>query len=198
MWIFTKFVSPWVEAKERHLSKIDRRHERRDPGVAGQFQGRAGLQPPAIIFASALTRPTGIIIPPAIVATLANSTYTPVMAFSPPWDSSWSFYNGIYLITAGQFTVGFLISFFMYVNSFYDPLRQLAALWAGFQTAICRLGTSISRILNLESDLTIHPAGTPVASTNGHGPVNGDGPFSPPGVPRRLVPLPRWQGRPPP
>ena len=69
---------------------------------------------------------------------------------------------GIYLISIGDFTAGFLVSFFMYVTTFYDPLRQLAALWAGFQVAIAGWDR-ISHILRLESDLTTLPA--PAAAT---------------------------------
>ena len=34
---------------------------------------------------------------------------------------------GFYLVAAGSVTVGLLIGFLLYVNSFYMPLRQLAA-----------------------------------------------------------------------
>jgi ATP-binding cassette subfamily B protein len=63
---------------------------------------------------------------------------------------------GIYLISVGQFTAGFLISFFMYANNFYDPLKQMAALWASFQLAIASWDR-ISKILSMESDLVTLP-----------------------------------------
>jgi ATP-binding cassette subfamily B protein len=60
---------------------------------------------------------------------------------------------GIYLISKGDFTIGLLISFIAYVQYFYQPLRQLATLWASFQTAMAAWDR-ISIILQLESDLT--------------------------------------------
>jgi ATP-binding cassette subfamily B protein len=48
--------------------------------------------------------------------------------------------------------VGLLISFISYVQYFYRPLRQMATLWASFQTAMAAWDR-ISIILNLESSL---------------------------------------------
>lgn len=61
---------------------------------------------------------------------------------------------GIYLISAGQFTLGLLISFLTYVMRFYDPLRQIAQLWAMFQTALAAWDR-ISAILSLKSNLAL-------------------------------------------
>ncbi|MGF7229941.1 ABC transporter ATP-binding protein, partial [Arachidicoccus sp.] len=63
---------------------------------------------------------------------------------------------GIYLVSKGEFTIGLLISFIAYSDSFYRPLRQIAALWAGFQTAMAAWDR-ISVILSLESTLTEKP-----------------------------------------
>ena len=59
---------------------------------------------------------------------------------------------GFYLIANGQFTVGLLIGFLLYVNSFYMPLRQLAAVWSSFQMAMASFDR-ISDVLALESNL---------------------------------------------
>ena len=61
------------------------------------------------------------------------------------------------LIAAGQLTVGLLIGFLLYVNSFYMPLRQLAAVWASFQLALAGLDR-ISAVLALESNMPVVPA----------------------------------------
>jgi ATP-binding cassette subfamily B protein len=42
---------------------------------------------------------------------------------------------GLILTGRGQFSLGLLIGFLVYVNRVYDPMRQLAALWATFQSA---------------------------------------------------------------
>jgi len=93
----------------------------------------------------------------AIASTLSNSTYTPVYGFLAAMGQLVVLLYGIYLISIGYFTAGFLVTFFMYVGTFYDPLRQLAALWSGFQTAIAGWDR-ISVLLTLESDLTTLPS----------------------------------------
>ena len=55
---------------------------------------------------------------------------------------------------AGQLTVGVLIGVLLYVNSFYFPLRQLAAVWASFQLALAGLDR-VSAVLELESNMPI-------------------------------------------
>jgi ATP-binding cassette, subfamily B, bacterial len=69
---------------------------------------------------------------------------------------------GFYLIAAGQFTVGLLIGFLLYVNSFYLPMRQLAAVWSSFQLAMASFDR-ISDVLALESNLPQLPAQVPAA-----------------------------------
>ncbi len=61
---------------------------------------------------------------------------------------------GIALIQAGQVTIGLLIGFLLYVNNFYGPMRQLAAVWASFQMAMAALDR-ISEVLSLESNLPV-------------------------------------------
>jgi ATP-binding cassette, subfamily B, bacterial len=61
---------------------------------------------------------------------------------------------GIYLISTGAFTVGLLIGFFLYVNSFYTPLRQLASVWSSLQLSLAALDR-ISEVLSLKTDLTV-------------------------------------------
>jgi ATP-binding cassette subfamily B protein len=61
---------------------------------------------------------------------------------------------GIWLIIKGYFSVGLLISFIAYISSFYNPLRQMAALWANFQMALAAWDR-ISYLLSFENNLTI-------------------------------------------
>jgi ATP-binding cassette subfamily B protein len=63
---------------------------------------------------------------------------------------------GIWLISTGSITVGLLIGFLLYVNSFYGPLRQLASVWQSLQLALASLDR-ISEVLDLETDLQIVP-----------------------------------------
>lgn len=86
----------------------------------------------------------------SIGAGLANNIFTPVFTLFSNVAQLIVLAFGIYLITQGQFTVGLLISFIAYVQNFYMPLRQLAALWASFQTAMAAWDR-IAVILGLEA-----------------------------------------------
>jgi ATP-binding cassette, subfamily B, bacterial len=61
---------------------------------------------------------------------------------------------GIYLITQGNLSVGLLIAYLLYVNNFYTPLRQMAAVWSSLQLALAGIDR-ISEILELNSDMPI-------------------------------------------
>jgi ATP-binding cassette subfamily B protein len=63
-------------------------------------------------------------------------------------------------------TVGLLIGFLLYVNSFYIPLRQLAAVWTAFQMALAALDR-ISAVLALESNLTLMTSAEPIPERAG-------------------------------
>lgn len=71
----------------------------------------------------------------AVAAGLTNGVLTPFYALCAQLAQLIVLAYGLSLIGKGQFTVGLLISYFVYVNRFYDPMRQLAALWASFQAA---------------------------------------------------------------
>ena len=89
----------------------------------------------------------------AVGAGLLNTLFVPVFTLFSNIAQLIVLAFGIYLISTGNFTIGLLISFIAYVQYFYQPLRQLATLWASFQTAMAAWDR-ISIILNLESDLT--------------------------------------------
>jgi ATP-binding cassette subfamily B protein len=88
----------------------------------------------------------------ALKAGWANSLFMPVYSFFSNIGQLIVLAFGIYLISAGHFSVGLLISFLTYINSFYNPLRQLAALWTSFQVALAAWDR-ISLILSMQTDL---------------------------------------------
>jgi ATP-binding cassette subfamily B protein len=85
---------------------------------------------------------------------LANSVFTPVYGLASSIAQLVVMAYGLALISQGQFTLGLMVSFLSYANSFYMPLRQLAALWTSFQTALAAWDR-VSDILSLESDLAL-------------------------------------------
>ena len=90
----------------------------------------------------------------ALKAGIANNSLMPVYSFFSNIGQMIVLSFGIYLIAAGQFSIGLLISFLSYINYFYNPLRQLASIWANLQVALAGWDR-ISQILSLESNLEI-------------------------------------------
>jgi ATP-binding cassette, subfamily B, bacterial len=84
----------------------------------------------------------------------ANGILMPLYGFSAHLAQLLVVAYGIRLIGAGEVTVGLLIGFLLYVNSFYGPLRQLATVWSSFQLALAGLDR-ISEVLALESDMPV-------------------------------------------
>lgn len=90
----------------------------------------------------------------SVKAGIANNMFTPVYGFSSSIGQMIVLAFGIYLISTGRFSIGLLISFLAYISQFYNPLRQIAALWANFQVALAGWDR-ISQILGLENNLPI-------------------------------------------
>ena len=94
----------------------------------------------------------------SIGAGIANNTLTPLYGLGANFGQLIVLAYGIFLILHGQFSVGLLVGFLLYTTNFYNPLRQLASLWASFQTALAGWDR-ISDILSLKTDLVILEGG---------------------------------------
>ncbi len=155
LWIFTRSVSPYVKKQnavslrsggqlsaeiQESLSnfKVVVAFNRRDYFRTKFEEANADNYRKALKagFVSATLAP--------VYSLLANIGQLVVLAF------------GIYLIIKGTFTVGLLISFLSYIVLFYNPLRQIASLWAGFQVALASWDR-IALILGLKNDMEILP-----------------------------------------
>lgn len=90
----------------------------------------------------------------ALTAGFVNTSLAPVYSLLANIGQLIVLSFGIYLILNGMFTVGLLISFLSYIVLFYNPLRQIAGLWANFQVALA-CWDRISMILVLKSDLEV-------------------------------------------
>jgi ATP-binding cassette subfamily B protein len=90
----------------------------------------------------------------AVGAGIANNTFIPLYGLASNLGQLIVLSYGASLIASGQFTIGLLISFLAYANSFYNPLRQLAALWANFQTALASWDR-VHEILVMENNLSV-------------------------------------------
>ncbi len=150
--VFVKFISPLVKKKNAASLKST-------GGLSGEIQESLGNFKTIIAFnrrdyfRKRFDTANVINYKASVGAGLVNSVFVPVFTLFSNIAQLIVLAFGIYLISAGHFTVGLLISFIAYVQYFYQPLRQLATLWASFQTAMAAWDR-ISIILNLESDLS--------------------------------------------
>lgn len=94
----------------------------------------------------------------SVSAGIASNVFNPIYVLASSLAQLFVLAYGIYLITRGQFSVGLLIGFLLYVNNFYNPLRQLASVWPSLQLALAGLDR-ISEVLNLESNVTTRRKG---------------------------------------
>ena len=102
----------------------------------------------------------------SVNAGIVNMSFIPVFTLFSNLAQLIVLAFGIYLISQGSFTIGLLISFIAYTQLFYQPLRQIATLWANFQTAMAAWDR-ISIILDLESDLDQRKI-SPKTNSNGY------------------------------
>lgn len=90
----------------------------------------------------------------AVGAGIANNIFTPLYGFASSAAQLIVVCYGIHLIMTGSLTMGLLIAFLLYVNTFYSPLRQLAAIWATFQMALASI-ERISEVMDLKTNLPL-------------------------------------------
>jgi len=155
MWIFNKLVSPWVKKKNATYLKSVGAMSAEIQESLGNFKVVLAFNR-RDYFRKRFGQVNNDNYSKAINATLSNNVYTPVYGFLAVLGQVVVLLYGAYLIKQGEFSAPFFVSFFIYTQTFYDPLRQLAALWSGFQTAVAGWDR-ISRILSLESDLVTIP-----------------------------------------
>ncbi|HLX67244.1 MAG TPA: ABC transporter ATP-binding protein [Puia sp.] len=152
MWVFNKLVSPWIKKKNAiYLKSIG--------SMSAEIQESLGNFKVVLAFnrRDYFRKRFGEVnndnYSKAISATISNNIYTPVYGFLAVMGQVVVLLYGAYLIRHNEFGAPFFVTFFIYTQTFYDPLRQLAALWSGFQTAVAGWDR-ISRILSLESNVS--------------------------------------------
>src|SRR5665213_1704661 len=161
--IFTRLVSPWVKKKNAvNLKSVG--------GMSAEIQESLSNFKVVVAFdrrdyfrkrfgeANQQNYKT------AVGAGLANNIFLPVYSMFSGLAQLIVLAYGIYLISAGSFSIGLLVSYLAYANNFYNPLRQLASLWTSFQVAMAGWDR-IARILSLNTDLETVPAGSTPLST---------------------------------
>jgi len=151
LWIFTRFVSPWIRRKnDASLKSLG--------GLSAEIQESLANFKVVIAFnrrdyfRRRFAEANDENYKKSVLAGIANTLLTPVYTFGANVGQLIVLAMGIWLILQGHFTVGLLISFLAYIQNFYNPLRQMAALWASFQQALAAWDR-ISYLLSFESNL---------------------------------------------
>ncbi|WP_090982260.1 ABC transporter ATP-binding protein [Pedobacter suwonensis] len=149
--LFTVALSPWVKAKNaKNLKSVG--------GMSAEVQESLNNFKVIIAFnrrdyfRKRFNEANTKNYKTAISAGLANNTFVPVYGLLSSIAQLITLLFGIHLIAKGHFTLGLLVSYISYTTNFYNPLRQLAALWTSFQVAMASWDR-ISQILSLESNL---------------------------------------------
>ncbi|HZW70365.1 MAG TPA: ABC transporter ATP-binding protein, partial [Hanamia sp.] len=150
--LFVRIISPWVKKKNAASLKST-------GGLSAEIQEGLGNFKTIIAFnrrdyfRSKFNVANSVNYKASVGAGLVNGVFSPVFTLFSNIAQLIVLAFGIFLISKGEFTIGLLISFIAYVQYFYQPLQQLATLWASFQTAMAAWDR-ISVILNLESDMS--------------------------------------------
>ena len=152
IYIFTLFMSPWVK-------KVNAQNLKTAGGLSAEIQESLNNFKTIIAFnrrdyfRERFKQANFGNYSTAFKAGIANNLFMPVYGFFSTLAQMIVLVMGLSLIMSHSFSIGFLLSYLLYVNLFYDPLKQLAALWSSFQVAMASWDR-ISVILNLKSDLS--------------------------------------------
>lgn len=155
LWFFTKAVSPWVKSRNAVNMKSTGNLSAEIQESLNNFKVIIAFNR-RDYFRKKFDEANTDNYNSAIKAGIANNIFTPIYGFSSNIGQLVVLGFGIYLIAVGQFSVGLLISFLAYIAQFYNPLRQIAALWTSFQVALAGWDR-ISQILVQENNLTVIP-----------------------------------------
>lgn len=153
VWIFTKFISPWVKRKNTDSLKSTGRLSAEIQESLANFKVIVALNR-RDYFRRLFEEANQDNYTKSVQAGIANNILTPVYTLAANIGQLIVLTLGIYLIVKGHFSVGLLISFIAYVTNFYNPLRQMAALWASFQVAMAAWDR-ISLLLSLKTNLNV-------------------------------------------
>ncbi|HPS13141.1 MAG TPA: ABC transporter ATP-binding protein, partial [Prolixibacteraceae bacterium] len=153
IWLFTRFFTPWVKRrnaanlKSVGLLSAEVQESLNNFKVVVAFNRRD-------YFRRRFGEVNNDNYNTSVKAGISNNLVAPIYTFFSNMAQLIVLAFGIYLISTGHFTVGLLISFISYVNNFYHPLQQMAALWTNFQLALAGWDR-ILKIVNLENDMPV-------------------------------------------
>ncbi len=151
--IFTQFVSGWV-------GKLNKRNAKAGGLLSAEIQESIANFKVILAFnrrdyfKTRFAEVNNENYTSAFKAGVANELFTPVFEWMGNVALVIVLAYGLYLISTGEFAIGLLISYVIYVTRFYDPLREMARLAASLQKALAAWDR-IGHILHLKSNLEI-------------------------------------------
>ncbi|MDR3706585.1 MAG: ABC transporter ATP-binding protein [Paludibacteraceae bacterium] len=160
VFIFTRFVSPWVKTRNAASMKSL-------GNMSAEIQESLNNFKLIVVFnrrdyfRKRFDEVNQDNYNTSLKAGLASSIFMPSYGLAANVGQLIVLTFGIYLIMQHMFTIGLLVSFFAYINNFYNPLRQIATLWANFQIALAGWDR-IAQILDMESNLLVTENGAEV------------------------------------
>ena len=153
VWIFTKFVSPWVKLRNAASMKSTGSLSAEIQESLANFKVIIAFNR-RDYFRRRFEEVNKLNYTKSVQAGIANNVFMPVYTLAANVGQLIVLGLGIYLIEKGHFSIGLLISFIAYVTNFYNPLRQIASLWANFQVALAGWDR-ISHLLSLRTNLLL-------------------------------------------
>jgi ATP-binding cassette subfamily B protein len=153
VWIFTKSTSPWVKRRNADSAKSTGNLSAEIQESLANFKVIIAFNR-RDYFRKRFEEANKHNYTKSVQAGIANNVFMPVYTLAANIGQLIVLSLGIYLIVKGHFSIGLLISFIAYVTNFYNPLRQLASLWANFQVAMAGWDR-ISLLLSLETNLHV-------------------------------------------
>lgn len=149
--IFTRIISPWVKQRnKRNLESTG--------AMSGEIQESLSNFKVIIAFnrrdyfRKKLEQANLHNYHTAVKSGMANMLFLPVFGLFAALAQLIVLSYGIHLIMQGNFSIGLLVSYLAYATQFYNPLRQMAALWTSFQLALAGW-ERIQEILALQNNL---------------------------------------------
>jgi ATP-binding cassette subfamily B protein len=151
--LFTKLISPWI--KKRNVASLQT-----VGGMSAEIQ--ESLDNFKVVeafnrrdyFSKRFAAINNQNYRRAVAAGIANNIFIPLYGLAGNVAQIIVLFFGIVLLQQGQFTIGFMISYFVYLSRFYDPMRQIAGIWPVFQVAMAGWDR-ISAVLAMKSNLPV-------------------------------------------
>ena len=92
----------------------------------------------------------------SVKAGISNNLFVPIYDLAANMAQLMVVGYGLILISRGAITIGLLLTFLIYLDRFYMPVRQMASLWSSLQLALAGWDR-VSEILDNPAELAIVP-----------------------------------------